>query len=201
MGVACRREGRPSSAAAALSSLGPVAVDSTLVVVTVSGACAGSAVVELRGELSLQPARSSMLARVRAAMGRFRRDRPWAMRRIIGLWSSLVNNSHQRRTRPLARPWNPYARPIAGGPDRAVIELTHRLRDAGLDEAAQRLEHAYEMEAKIVALIVSELEAVLSAIGGLVSRRTRRAKADADTYDTCSCGAMSGDIDAGRFGS
>jgi hypothetical protein len=57
------------------------------------------------------------------------------------------------------------------------------------------------MEAKIVALIVSELEAVLSAIGGLVSRRTRRVKADADTYDICSCGAMSGDIDAGRFGS
>jgi hypothetical protein len=49
-------------------------------------------------------------------------------------------------------------------PDAAVLELTRRLRDAGLDDAAERLERAYDMQAKIVGLTVPEREAVLRVL-------------------------------------
>jgi hypothetical protein len=55
---------------------------------------------------------------------------------------------------------------LAGIPvaDRHVLELARRLRSAALNDAAERLEDAYDREAKIVALTVAEREAIISVL-------------------------------------
>jgi hypothetical protein len=49
-------------------------------------------------------------------------------------------------------------------PDRLVLELARRLRDAALRDTAERLEGAYDREARIVALEVSDREALLRVL-------------------------------------
>ena len=55
---------------------------------------------------------------------------------------------------------------LAGLPvaDRAVLELTRRLRENELDATAERLERAYDREAKIVALDITDREAILRVL-------------------------------------
>ena len=52
---------------------------------------------------------------------------------------------------------------LAGIPvaDRAVLHLAASLRQAELVETAERLEHAYDREARIVALDIPDREAIL----------------------------------------
>ena len=61
------------------------------------------------------------------------------------------------------RPTNVY---LAGIPvlDRLVLELARRLRDAELVDTAERLEGAYDREARIVALEISDREAILRVL-------------------------------------
>ena len=49
-------------------------------------------------------------------------------------------------------------------PARLVLELARRLRDAELVDTAERLEGAYDREARIVALEISDREAILRAL-------------------------------------
>ena len=55
---------------------------------------------------------------------------------------------------------------LAGLPvaDRAVLELTRRLRENELDATAERLERAYDREARIVALDITDREAILRVL-------------------------------------
>ena len=55
---------------------------------------------------------------------------------------------------------------LAGLPvaDRAVLELTRRLRKNELDATAERLERACDREAKIVALDITDREAILRVL-------------------------------------
>ena len=48
--------------------------------------------------------------------------------------------------------------------DNAVLRLAASLREAELIETAERLEHAYDREARIVALDVTDLEAILRVL-------------------------------------
>ena len=61
------------------------------------------------------------------------------------------------------RPTNVY---LAGIPvlDRLVLELARRLREAELVDTAERLEGAYHRDARIVALEISDREAILRAL-------------------------------------
>jgi hypothetical protein len=49
-------------------------------------------------------------------------------------------------------------------PDQNVLELALLLRKAGFDETAVRLEDAYEVEAKILALTIAEREEIIRAL-------------------------------------
>ena len=49
-------------------------------------------------------------------------------------------------------------------PARLVLELARALRDAELVDTAERLEGAYDREARIVALEISDREAILRAL-------------------------------------
>lgn len=49
-------------------------------------------------------------------------------------------------------------------PDRLVLELARRLRDAGFDDTAEVLEGAYDREARIVALDIGDREAILRTL-------------------------------------
>ena len=49
-------------------------------------------------------------------------------------------------------------------PGRLVLELARRLRDAELVETAERLEGAYDREARIVALEISDREGILRTL-------------------------------------
>jgi hypothetical protein len=55
---------------------------------------------------------------------------------------------------------------LAGVPvrDPSVLELALLLRDAGLDETADRLETAYDAEVKVLALTIADREAILRAL-------------------------------------
>ena len=55
---------------------------------------------------------------------------------------------------------------LAGLPvrDQDVLELARLLRDAGFDDVAERLENAYDVECKILALTVPEREEILRAL-------------------------------------
>lgn len=48
--------------------------------------------------------------------------------------------------------------------DRLVLELARRVRDAGFDDTAQRLEDAYDGETKILGLSVSDREGIVRAL-------------------------------------
>ncbi len=49
-------------------------------------------------------------------------------------------------------------------PDRLVLELGRRLRTAGLEAAAAKLEHAWSAETKVLALDIDDREALLRAM-------------------------------------
>jgi hypothetical protein len=55
---------------------------------------------------------------------------------------------------------------LAGLPvfDRDVLELTRRLRDAGLDGAAETLETAYDAERRVAALTIDDRECILRVL-------------------------------------
>ena len=55
---------------------------------------------------------------------------------------------------------------LAGIPvaDKAVLQLAASLREAELIDTAERLEHAYDREARIVALDVTDREAILRVL-------------------------------------
>ena len=55
---------------------------------------------------------------------------------------------------------------LAGIPvaDRAVLRLVASLREAELIDTAERLEHAYDREARIVALDIPDREAILRVL-------------------------------------
>ena len=61
------------------------------------------------------------------------------------------------------RPTNVYLAGIPV-PDRLVLELARRLRDAELVDTAERLEGAYDRQARIVALEISDREALLRVL-------------------------------------
>lgn len=48
--------------------------------------------------------------------------------------------------------------------DQHVLELARLLRDANFDVVAERLEDAYDVETKVLALAVPEREAILRAL-------------------------------------
>jgi hypothetical protein len=48
--------------------------------------------------------------------------------------------------------------------DRLVLELARRLHDAGLDDAAETLEEAYDGARNVVALTIAEREAILRVL-------------------------------------
>jgi hypothetical protein len=49
-------------------------------------------------------------------------------------------------------------------PDRLVLELVGRLRDAGFEGTAARLDGAYDREARILALTIASREAIIRAL-------------------------------------
>jgi hypothetical protein len=49
-------------------------------------------------------------------------------------------------------------------PDRLVLTLTSKLRDAGLDDTAQRLEIAREHETKVLALEIPQRDDILKVL-------------------------------------
>jgi hypothetical protein len=49
-------------------------------------------------------------------------------------------------------------------PDRLVLELVRRLRDAEMVDTAERLEGAHDREARIVALEIHDREAILRTL-------------------------------------
>ena len=55
---------------------------------------------------------------------------------------------------------------LAGTPvrDRDVLELAGLLRDASFDDVAERLENAYDVECKVLALTVPDREAIIRAL-------------------------------------
>ena len=55
---------------------------------------------------------------------------------------------------------------LAGVPvaDANVLELARLVRDAGFDETAGRLEDAWKLEVKVLALTIPEREAILRAL-------------------------------------
>jgi hypothetical protein len=55
---------------------------------------------------------------------------------------------------------------LAGTPvrDQDVLELAGLLRDAGFDDTAERLENAYDLETKVLALTIAEREQILRAL-------------------------------------
>ena len=55
---------------------------------------------------------------------------------------------------------------LAGIPvrDQDVLELARSLRDAGFDDTAERLENAYDLETKVLALTIVEREQILRAL-------------------------------------
>ena len=57
---------------------------------------------------------------------------------------------------------------LAGVPiaDADVLELARLVQDAGLDDTAERLERAWEVETKVLALTVGEREEILRALEG-----------------------------------
>ena len=55
-------------------------------------------------------------------------------------------------------------------PDRLVLELAQCLRTEGLNDTAEILEDAYDDERGIVALTISDREAILRALGLLPVR-------------------------------
>jgi len=50
-------------------------------------------------------------------------------------------------------------------PDPEILELTRSPREAGFKETAERLEVAYDLETKIVALTIAEREQIIRAVG------------------------------------
>jgi hypothetical protein len=48
--------------------------------------------------------------------------------------------------------------------DRLLLELSSRLRDAGLDDAAETLEDAYYAERRVAALTIPDREAILRVL-------------------------------------
>ena len=48
--------------------------------------------------------------------------------------------------------------------DADVLELARLLRDAGFENVAERLENAYDVECKVLALTVPEREAILRSL-------------------------------------
>ena len=48
--------------------------------------------------------------------------------------------------------------------DADVLELARLLRDAGFDDVAERLEDASDLETKVLALTISEREAIVRAL-------------------------------------
>ena len=55
---------------------------------------------------------------------------------------------------------------LAGIPvdDRLVLDLAGRLRDAGFDDTALRLENAYDRETRVLALTISDREAIVRVL-------------------------------------
>ena len=55
---------------------------------------------------------------------------------------------------------------LAGLPvrDQDVLELARLLRDVGFDDTAERLENAYEVECKVLALTIPDREAIVRAL-------------------------------------
>ena len=55
---------------------------------------------------------------------------------------------------------------LAGVPvdDKRVLTLAAKLRDAGLDDTAERLETAYDRETKVLALEVRERDEILTVL-------------------------------------
>jgi hypothetical protein len=49
-------------------------------------------------------------------------------------------------------------------PDRLVLDLIGRLREAGFEDTATTLDQAYDREAKILALSITDREAILRAL-------------------------------------
>ena len=56
-----------------------------------------------------------------------------------------------------------YDRPDAAR-DRDVLEIAGLLRDAGLDDTAEKLENAYDSETRVLALTIADREAILRAL-------------------------------------
>jgi uncharacterized protein (DUF1778 family) len=55
---------------------------------------------------------------------------------------------------------------LAGIPvrDRDVLELAGLVRNAGFDDVAEKLEHAHDIETRVIALTISDREAILRAL-------------------------------------
>lgn len=55
---------------------------------------------------------------------------------------------------------------LAGTPVREadVLELARLIRDAGVDDTAARLEDAYDLETKVLALTIADREAILRTL-------------------------------------
>ena len=49
-------------------------------------------------------------------------------------------------------------------PDRLVIQIAQKLRDAGHDDTAERLETAYDQETKVLALSISARDNILQVV-------------------------------------
>jgi hypothetical protein len=49
-------------------------------------------------------------------------------------------------------------------PRRGRLELTRLLRDDGFDDTAERLENAYDLETKVLALTIADRESILRAL-------------------------------------
>jgi hypothetical protein len=48
--------------------------------------------------------------------------------------------------------------------DQDVLELASLLGDGGFDDTAERLENAYDLETKVLALTIADCEAILRAL-------------------------------------
>jgi hypothetical protein len=49
-------------------------------------------------------------------------------------------------------------------PDQDVLELARQLRDTGFDDVAEKLENAYDIECKVLALTIAEREQILRGL-------------------------------------
>jgi len=86
---------------------------------------------------------------------------------------------------------------LAGLPvrDQDVLELARLLRDAGVDDTAERLEDAYDAERRVLALTIPEREAILRA---LEDPREEERKLARIILDADAATEVSRELDAGE---